>query len=113
MLRQSALAVLALLTVVLPACTGGERFTRERYETVYRGQPAEAVEQALGEPTVRYPDRWQYIHTAPYYRAVIRFEDGKVVDKEWSYARQEAAEPAPVEAEPMRAEPATDVDTVP
>ncbi len=85
MKRQAAFILAGLL---LAACLAGcnRSFTRERYETIYIGQPDWDVREVLGRPTLQQADAWTYVHSkTPYYQAVIYFRDGKVVGKDWSY----------------------------
>jgi len=60
------------------------KFTRQRYETLYNGQPASDVELTLGPPQHKFSDTWTYVHDKPYYRAIIAFdENGRLIDKQW------------------------------
>jgi hypothetical protein len=90
MRRAEAVCRLALWAVLAAAlafsscgCTG--KFTRQRYDTVYIGQPAGDVERTLGKPEVRAGDQWLYVNRRPaHYEARILFDlDRKVVRKEW------------------------------
>jgi len=77
---------LLLAGAVLAAglCAGcQEKFTRQRYETIYVGQPAAEVELTLGEPKAKFSDSWSYIHEDPFYKAIIKFSSGRVSDKAW------------------------------
>jgi hypothetical protein len=86
-MRRPLLAILvaAVLTAWLAGC-GGPSFTRQRYDTVYIGEPDWDVRKFLGRPTYQELDTWTYIHRqVPYYRAIIHFREGKVIAKEWTY----------------------------
>ena len=69
------------------------KFSRQKFETIYVGMPAYAVEQKLGEPQESTPALWVYTGR-PYYRAEIIFRDGRVVETRWSYERPETTRPA-------------------
>ena len=64
-----------------------ERFTRQKYETIYVAMPDWQVRNVLGEPTEVTGEQWTYVHEMPYCRATVTFKDGLVVDKAWSHAR--------------------------
>jgi hypothetical protein len=88
-MRRNSLILATLAVLIVSA--GCNRFARQRYETVYVGQPAADVRRALGRPTSQDGDEWLYVHDSPpYYRAVIRISDGKVAGKSWSYDRPRA-----------------------
>jgi len=91
--RPIGLLVACLLIGSLAGC-GGRKFTPQRYDTVYIGQPAWAVERALGAADERSPERWIYLHSKPYYRATITFQNGQVSEKHWTYLRPDD-EPLP------------------
>lgn len=82
---------LILLTLLIALTAGAgcasEKFTRERYETIYLGQPDYDVAEVLGEPDRRGPGRWLYVHDEPpHYSAEIVFDQaGRVIGREWSY----------------------------
>jgi hypothetical protein len=79
------LLVAAVLAAGLAGC-GGKSLTRQRYETIYVGQPDWDVLKVLGRPTYQEFDTWTYVHTrTPYFQAIIHFREGKVIAKEWSY----------------------------
>ncbi len=79
----TAMVVLAFLSA---GCDGGA-FTRSAFDTIYVGQPRYDVRRKLGEPTHRLDGAWLYVHEAPFRKAIVRFEDDRVVSKEWSYDR--------------------------
>ena len=86
MRHRLPLVVLALLLAAWPVGCHSAPFTRQRYETLYVGQPDWDVRNVLGPPTYQEADVWTYVHTdTPYCWAVIYFRDGKVTGKEWSY----------------------------
>jgi hypothetical protein len=80
------LVPLALLAGLVAGC---ERFTRQNYETLFVGQQETEVRQVLGEPRLRTPTVWIYEHDHPYYKAVLRFGEGKLVGKTWTFQRPE------------------------
>lgn len=86
--RRAAATCLALLMAGATGCGGSGEFDRVNYDTIYLGQPADAVRQRLGEPTHESQGEWIYIHEMPFYKALIRFDDGVVADKQWSYRRE-------------------------
>ena len=78
--------LLAAIALNAAACTMSlfRKFDRQRYETLYHGQPYYAVEDTLGKPTEIDERQWIYTHESPFYRAVITYDaDGKLVNKEW------------------------------
>ena len=79
------LAAGILLVCLCPGCQG--KFTRHRYETIYLSMPNWKVREVMGRPAHESLDVWSYVHHEPYYRATIRFDDGKVIDKSWSLDR--------------------------
>ncbi|MBS3735302.1 MAG: hypothetical protein KGY99_10335 [Phycisphaerae bacterium] len=81
----------ALFAVACVVCgCDGPTLTRETFETLYVGQPADAVRRKLGEPTRRAEGVWVYVSEEPYYRrAEIHFDNGRVRKLEWSYDRPE------------------------
>jgi len=86
-----AIALLAVTTILLTVGAGCEsdKFTRERYETIYTGQSAEAVQAILGEPDVKFDNSWRYMRSRPVRKAIIEFDaDGTVTRKAW-YDRDE------------------------
>ncbi len=86
-MKSASLAIIALLLV--SACCVGcqDSFTRQRYETIYHGMPDWQVRNILGEPTISNHQTWQYVNDHPYYKAILRFEEGKVAEKTWSYEK--------------------------
>jgi hypothetical protein len=84
--KLAVLIVLGATALIAGGC-GGQKFTRVNYETIYLGQPADAVEEKLGEPTERSRARWLYVNDQPWYQAVIEFDNGKVIDKRWWWTR--------------------------
>ena len=86
---------LAAGVIGLALCGGcAKTFTRQQYETIYKGQPAWAVEKKLGRPHGRTDGQWTYVHRHPYYKAVIEFRDGHVSRKVWHDWEQPATAPA-------------------
>ena len=78
------LAMLLAAGLIVAACGGcQEKFSSQRYETIYIGQPAFDVEKVLGLPNARFSKSWVYVHDKPFYKAVITFIDGRVADKSW------------------------------
>ena len=82
-----AAMLMGLLGVMVLGGCAREPFTRVRYETIYLGQVAEEVKATLGEPDRVEGDRWVYTHRDPFYQAILLFEDGRVVEKQWSWER--------------------------
>ena len=94
MLRRTACVLCA--AAVVAGLSGGCRklFIRENFETVYEGQPADAVARTLGKPDLKAADVWIYVNERPdYYRAEIHFRDGLVTKKKWSDTREPAERP--------------------
>ena len=60
------------------------KFTRERYDTIYHGQPSEQVRKRLGRPHETMGNAWVYSREKPFHTAVIFFEADKVIGKRWS-----------------------------
>lgn len=87
-MTRRALCAVLLTAVTLCAAGCHKQFTRPRYETLYIGQPAEQVEKTLGKPDARFQGTWTYIHDDPFYKAIIKFDHGRVVDKAWYDRRQ-------------------------
>lgn len=88
------LSFLVLATAICAGC-GQEKFTRVRYEFLSVGATQQEVAETLGEPETRAGDTWTYVNRkGEYYRAVIRFEDGRIVDKQWRVSRTVSTEPA-------------------
>jgi hypothetical protein len=86
----TVILIASLAAVCLGGCYSKKSCTRDRYETLYVGQPAWDAQRAVGKPTSTSSDgqTWVYVHdAAPYSRAAIHFRDGKVASKEWSYSR--------------------------
>jgi hypothetical protein len=89
-----ALIVAVLAAGALTACPGcQQKFTRQRYETIYTSMPDWQVRDVLGQPARGADDEWTYVNNSPYYRALIRFKDGKVAAKSWSVDRPPASMP--------------------
>lgn len=89
-LRAMSIALIGIVLAV--GCAGcQEKFTRQRYETIYVSMPDWQVRNVLGVPARKSTDEWDYVHTEPYYRASIRFKDGSVTDKSWSVDAPPAA----------------------
>ena len=90
-IRYSTIPLLVGGLLAAGLCAGcQERFTRQRYETIYVGMPDWQVRNILGEPDVETTKgSWSYVHNEPYYRATFRFDSGSVKDKAWSNHRLE------------------------
>jgi len=87
MLRTRAVIfITGMLLAYLCAGCGG-KFTRQRYETIYLSMPNWKVREVLGDPNYESSEEWSYVRHAPYYRATIEFDNGKVIDKSWSLER--------------------------
>ena len=88
MARKQALGLMTVVVVaMLCVGCGSKTLTRQKYDTLYIGQPDYAVQRMLGEPQSRNDGMWTYVHNKPYYRAMIDFQDNRVVSKKWSYVR--------------------------
>ena len=86
-------AAIFLAAVTVCGCGSGGEFTRVRYELIHLGMEPGQVISTLGAPAQTINDRWTYVNEIPYYQAVIRFEDGRVVGRSWSYERPPAKSP--------------------
>ncbi len=87
-MRRSTILLLILGVLVWGACAGcQQKFTRQRYETIYLGMPDWEVQGILGDPTGEADGVWSYVHHEPYYSATIQFEESRVKDKRWSYEK--------------------------
>jgi len=70
-----------------------EKFTRVRYDTINNGMSAFDVETTLGTPVHKFSDSWTYWHEEPFYKAVIKFHDGRVIDKAWYDSKEMGEHP--------------------
>ena len=87
-MNRTVVVMLAAAVGLAIFCGGcAKQFTRERYDTIYVGQPQFEVEATLGKPAARFSDTWSYINERPFYKAIIQFKDGKVSDKSWADSR--------------------------
>jgi len=87
-MRRCRIIILAACLLALSLCNGcQEKFTRQRYETIYVTMPDWQVRNVLGDPAEADGDQWTYVHEVPYYRATVTFKDGLVVDKSWSVTK--------------------------
>lgn len=88
------IAIVIVAAAILAGVAGcQEKFTRQRYETIYIGQPEFEVEKTLGEPTAKFSDTWTYIHDKPFYKAIVEFDSGRVTDKTWYDEREMGTHP--------------------
>ena len=79
--NRAAVVLLVSAALFAAGCTS---FTRTSYETLYEGQPADAVRRRLGAPDEVRGDTWRYVHARPpYYAADLRFENGRLAEKTW------------------------------
>ena len=78
-----------LLVGVAAGCESTNKFTRQRYETIYTGQESYEVEATLGEPHHKFSNSWTYIHRRPFYKAVIGFNEDRVVTSKAWYDSEE------------------------
>jgi outer membrane protein assembly factor BamE (lipoprotein component of BamABCDE complex) len=90
--RGAMMVMLVLAAALLVGCGG--QLTRQNYEKVYVGQPADEVRDLLGWPDTTVGGDWLYLGQHPYRRAKIMFTDGKVSAKDWSDG-QESLGPDP------------------
>jgi len=75
--------VLLLGGMLAFAATGcSDSFNRPAYETVNVGMVEAEIQDILGEPDTAKAT-WIYRRSGPYRIVVIKFEDGKVVEKTW------------------------------
>jgi hypothetical protein len=110
-MRLSTTILLSAVALVL-VCAGCEKqFTRPNYETIYIGEPASAVQESLGEPTVKFNNEWNYVNTSPFYKATIYYRDGKVVKKLWFGEKEMPGFPAGTDARHTGTQPATSQPT--
>ena len=82
--------IVLLVTGLLASglCAGcQQKFTRQRFETIYVAMPDWQVRNVLGEPAEVDAEQWTYVHEVPYYRATVTFKDGLVADKNWTVAK--------------------------
>ena len=87
-------SMMCAVRLLVSLCGCQPKFTRQRYETIYIGMPAEQVRQVLGEPDATDSQCWSYLNEMPYYKAIFHFADGQVASKSWSNDRwQEASSP--------------------
>lgn len=83
---KNIVVVVAVLAGLLLAGCAKPEFTRQRYETVWVGQPSSAVEKTLGAAAEQEPNVWIYASKQPpHCEARITFQNGLVAKKEWSY----------------------------
>ena len=83
-MKTNLLILVAAAVLIGGFCSGcAEKFTRQRYETLYIGQPMQEVQLTLGDTPYKASDTWTYQHEDPFYKAIIKFKDDKVTDKAW------------------------------
>jgi len=87
-MRKRMILTLGVLGGALLFAGCSEKFTRDRYETLYVGQSAGEIEMALGEETdkvgiFKTTDTVTYIHRDPFYKAIILIRSGKIAEKSW------------------------------
>ena len=78
-------AAVICLGCLLAGCS--RELNRPDYDTIYLGQPRQAVRQRMGDPDQADNGRWVYERDVPYARAEIFFRDDKVAGKNWGYDR--------------------------
>lgn len=84
------IAAVCGLILLLSLIGCGKDLRRQNYETVYVGQPAWAVERAMGEPDDVRDGVWVYERESPYAKAVIEFDaNDTVIRKDWSVSPTE------------------------
>ncbi len=102
--RGLAISILLCAAAVISGC-GGPEFTREKYQTLFVGQPQKEVQGTLGRPNAATADTWFYFDTMPTYHAArIYFRDGLVVAKEW-FTNPAAANAAKATSKPATSRP--------
>lgn len=78
MVKSMALGALAL------AAFGCEqKLTFSRFECIQTGDPADAVQATLGQPTMKEERTWLYSDLDRQIQATVYFQEGKVIGKEW------------------------------
>jgi len=104
-MKNLVITLVAVVAVssVLAGCQ--QKFTRQNYDTIYIGQPAHQVEMSLGKPDVQFSNEWNYINEEPFYKAIIKIQDGKVVDKSWADEQVIEDHPDGNKGKPFRQEP--------
>ena len=63
--RARGVGLAAVLAAGLALGLAGCQLTRQNYESVSLGMPAERVEQILGAPRYRFADEWVYTRDDP------------------------------------------------
>ena len=78
------LLLVAFAATLLAGCEE-ERLTFERWNLIHDGMTPIAVEESIGEPWHKLPDRWVYEDTDRHISAKVYFNaDGtKVICKQW------------------------------
>lgn len=69
------------LTLALLGCE--QKLTYSRFEAIQTGDPADAVQSILGKPNMREERTWVYSDHDRQIMALVYFQDGKVIGKEW------------------------------
>ena len=90
---KKTLVLLVLVAVFAGAMAGCTKFTPKRYSMIRTGMTELEVEKILGPPYHKFSDSWTYTHEDPFYRAKIRFENGRVADKAWTDEKGIADDP--------------------
>lgn len=88
MTRRTLTCLIAIAMMAACFSAGCNKFTRPRYETIYVGQDQFEVQKTLGEPYATFSDEWIYENEKPFYKAIIKFEGGKVSHKAWYDTQQ-------------------------
>ena len=83
--RRACTVLIPGVVVCLVTAVCIKEFTRQRYETLYEGMSKQAVIEQIGRPTRRQGETWVYINKVPFYKATIRFKDGRLVDTSWTH----------------------------
>ena len=78
--------------------------THDPYVAVRGGMREDEVKAILGLPKIKSSDSWTYVNDNPYYKAVIRFKNGRVTAKAWYDERGvrawDASDPAGSKGQP-------------
>lgn len=73
-------------SAMLGGCVKPE-FSHQTYETICVGASQQDVLRVMGPPQTQDANSWIYAHEVPFYKAVIRFDNGLVTSKGWTNDR--------------------------
>jgi len=89
MMGRLGMTILVVAMLIVGGCAAN-KFTRQRYDTIYVGQDKQSVREKLGEPTIELPEGWLYRNEMPYYEARILFSGDRVSEKAWIEERKDS-----------------------